>query len=137
MKFLLDSCILIDHFNNINEATLYLKNNKDDCCISVITKAEVLIGFDHDESFNKAKNLLDVFPLIELNQNIIDDVIQLRREQIKKKLTKEKEQKVIQWKLPDAIQAAITIKYQLKLVTTNTKDFNMNQHNFVHIPYTI
>jgi predicted nucleic acid-binding protein len=74
MKFLLDSCILIDHFNNVNEATLYLKNNQNDCCISVITRAEVLIGFDDENCFKQGEKLLNLFPLIELNQSLIDFV---------------------------------------------------------------
>lgn len=39
MKYLLDSVILIDHFNNINAATQFIKINAQDCVISVITRA--------------------------------------------------------------------------------------------------
>jgi predicted nucleic acid-binding protein len=67
--------------------------------------------------------LLSHFPLIDLDVNITDLVIQIRREQIKKKATKQPNKKVIQWKLPDAIQAAIALYYNLKLVTRNTQDF--------------
>ncbi len=134
MKRLLDSCILIDHFNCILRATNYIKTHKDNCCISVITKAEVLIGFDDERQFHQAEQVLSYFQLIELNQTIIDFVIQLRWEQIKKKLNKQPHEKVIQWKLPDAIQAAIALHYNLKLVTHNTKDFDLNQHPFIEIP---
>jgi len=137
MNRLLDSCILIDHFNAIPQATTYLKTHPDECCISVITKAEVLIGFDNDKSFHQAEQLLSRFSLIELDANITDLVIQLRREQIKKKATKQPNEKVIQWKLPDAIQAAIALHYNLKLVTRNTQDFDLNQHPFIEIPYTL
>ncbi|WP_253881471.1 MULTISPECIES: hypothetical protein [Microcystis] len=53
--------------------------------------------------------MLSHFPLIDLDVNITDLVIQIRREQIKKKATKQPNKKVIQWKLPDAIQAAIAL----------------------------
>lgn len=137
MKRLLDSCILIDHFNAIPQATTYLKDHQNECCISVITKAEVLIGLDDDNSFKQAEHLLDYFQLIELDKTITDLVITLRREQIKKKATKQPNEKVRQWKLPDAIQAAIAIHYNLKFVTCNTKDFDLNQHPFIEIPYTL
>ncbi len=137
MKRLLDSCILIDHFDGIQRATNYLKTYKDECCISVITKAEVLIGFDSEIAFHQASQVLNYFPLIELDETITNFVIQIRRQQIKKKATKEPNEKVRQWKLPDAIQAAIAIHYSLKLVTHNTKDFDINEHPFVEITYTL
>ncbi len=137
MKRLLDSCILIDHFNAIPQATTYLKTHQDEGCISVITRAEVLIGFDDDNSFKQAEQLLNYFQLIELDKTITDFVIELRREQIKKKATKQPNEKVIQWKLPDAIQAAIALHYNLKFVTRNTKDFDLNQHPFIEITYTL
>ncbi|MGK7955775.1 MAG: PIN domain-containing protein [Crocosphaera sp.] len=114
MKRLLDSCILIDHFNGLTQATNYLKTHQSNCCISVITKAEVLIGFEDDATFHEAEQVLSYFQLIELNQTIIDLVIQLRRKQIKRKINKQPNEKVIQWKLPDAIQAAIALHYNLK-----------------------
>ena len=137
MKRLLDSCILIDHFNGITQATNYIKTYKDNCCISVITKAEVLIGFDEKFAFEQAKQVLSYFELIEFDQTITDFVIKLRREQIKKKINKKPNEKIIQWKLPDAIQAAIAIHDNLQLITHNTKDFNPEEHHFVEIPYTL
>lgn len=44
-KYLLDSVILIDHFNNISQATNFIKKNHKLCYISAITRAEVLTGF--------------------------------------------------------------------------------------------
>jgi predicted nucleic acid-binding protein len=137
MKKLIDSCILIDHFNGVSAATSYLKKHKNDACISIITKAEVLIGFEDETTFHQAQQVLSYFHLIELDQTIIDLVIQLRREQIRKKLNKLPHQKSLQWKLPDAIQAAIALHYNLKLVTHNTKDFDLTQHPFVEVPYTV
>ena len=46
VRFLLDSVILIDHFNNIPAATEYLLQSQRESAISVITRAEVLVGFE-------------------------------------------------------------------------------------------
>src|SRR5689334_7107789 len=46
LKLLLDSVILIDHFNGRREATLYLSKVAGEAAVSVITRAEVLAGFD-------------------------------------------------------------------------------------------
>jgi predicted nucleic acid-binding protein len=100
-------------------------------CVQVLTRAEVLIGFDDDNSFQEAEQLLNHFQLIELDKTLTDLTITLRREQIKKKATKQPNEKVIQWKLPDAIQAAIALHYHLKLVTRNTKDFDFTLFNIV------
>ena len=56
---LLDSVIIIDHFNSIPEATLFLKGlNPENTSISVITRAEILVGFDK-ENQETAKLLLE------------------------------------------------------------------------------
>ncbi|OAV23859.1 hypothetical protein AO369_2052 [Moraxella catarrhalis] len=47
-KYLLDSVILIDHFNNISQATNFIKKNHKLCYISAITRAEVLTGFQNE-----------------------------------------------------------------------------------------
>jgi predicted nucleic acid-binding protein len=46
VKWLLDSVILIDHFNGVDMATDYLSSIRVDATISVITRAEVLTGYD-------------------------------------------------------------------------------------------
>lgn len=45
---LLDSVILIDHFNGIQSATEFIADNFNQCAISAITYAEVLTGFEQD-----------------------------------------------------------------------------------------
>lgn len=47
-KYLLDSVILIDHFNNISQATNFIKKNHKLCYIPAITRAEVLTGFQNE-----------------------------------------------------------------------------------------
>ena len=46
VEFLLDSVILIDYLNDVDEAVEYLPQVEDTVSISVVTRAEVLTGFD-------------------------------------------------------------------------------------------
>jgi predicted nucleic acid-binding protein len=46
---LVDSVIMIDHFNGISAATEYLLEMQGQLTISVITRAEVLTGFEGQE----------------------------------------------------------------------------------------
>ncbi len=47
---LLDSVILIDHFNGHQAATDYLHQVAGRAFVSVITRAEVLVGFDDPDA---------------------------------------------------------------------------------------
>ena len=120
MKLLLDSVILVDHFNGIEAATRYLADVRAEASISVITRAEVLAGFDRRAAL-RAAQLLDYFPTLAIDRLIADAAAALRREQ--------------GWKLPDAFQAAIARHHGLKLVTRNRRDFPPERHDFVVIPY--
>ncbi len=122
MKYLLDSVILIDHFNNIAKATQWLKQNIKSSYISVITRAEILVGFNKDDSI-LARKFLDTFKILSITQAEADMAAELRREN--------------KWKLPDALQAATAINHKLLLVTRNSKDFSPQGHTFVSIPYVI
>jgi predicted nucleic acid-binding protein len=122
MKILLDSVILIDHFNGINKATRYIEEHTKNTVISVITRAEVLVGFD-EKSAIIAKQLLDYFPAIPITKDDADLAAELRR--------------MYRWKLPDALQIAIAKNHRLKFSTRNTKDFSSKQHKFILIPYQI
>jgi len=122
MKVLLDSVILIDHFNGISAATRYIEEHTKDIDVSVITRAEVLAGFD-EESTLIARELLDYFPSIPVTKDDADLAAELRR--------------TYRWKLPDALQAALAKNHKLRLVTRNTKDFDSKKHKFIIIPYRI
>ena len=122
MKLLLDSVILIDHFNGIVEAMRYLSAHHADAAISVITRAEVLIGFER-RTVKKATEFLDCFPALGIDQTIADLAAALRRNH--------------GWKLPDAFQAAIAQQHELRLVTRNRRDFPPQRHRFVVIPYRV
>jgi len=120
---LIDSVILIDHLNEIDKATQFILGlNPAQTAISVITRAEILVGLD-EQGQTRVKPLLDQYQLLIIDRPIADLAAQLRREH--------------GWKLPDAFQAALAQHHKIKLTTRNTKDFDPKQHGFVETPYLI
>ena len=120
LTLLLDSVILIDHFNGVALATEYLGKWRKVAAISVITRAEVLTGFKaHDARL--ALTLLDAFPTLAINAPVADLAAKLRRGN--------------RWKLPDAFQAALAVHHDLRLVTRNIRDFPPDRFPFVEVPY--
>ena len=122
LKFLLDSVILIDHFNGIEPASRFIEREAHRSAISVITRAEVLAGA-RPRALGKVTRLLDLFPNLEISADIADMAAALRRKQ--------------RWKLPDALQAAVARRYKLRLATRNTRDFRPDIHRFVLVPYRL
>ena len=120
---LVDSVIIIDHLNGIEAGTKYILGlDPGKTAISVITRAEILVGIEEtDEDVVKA--FLDQYRLLCIDKDIADLAAALRRK--------------YHWKLPDAFQAAICRCYNLKLATRNYKDFNPRKHDFVEIPYNL
>ena len=122
-EILLDSVILIDHFNGLTQATqCILELDPDSAVISVITRAEILVGFAED-TLDAPKALLDQYKTLVIDKNIADKAASLRRHH--------------GWKLPDAFQAAFAVEFNLLLLTRNSKDFDPRHHPFVHIPYQL
>lgn len=122
MNYLLDSVIIIDHLNDISKATNWLRTNHKNSFISVITRAEILVGFNNEES-TIIKKFLDQFKVLPIMQEDADLAAELRRAN--------------KWKLPDALQAAIAINHKLILATRNSKDFSPQHHAYVAIPYAL
>lgn len=122
LKLLLDSVILIDHFNGHLEATRYLSQVGGTSALSVITRAEVLAGFAPADAA-VAVRLLDRFPTLGIDVAVADLAAHLRREH--------------RWKMPDALQAALARHHGLILATRNTRDFPPESHAFVVIPYVL
>jgi len=118
----IDSVILIDHFNAVSQATAYLSEVGEAAAITAITRAEVLAGFDSAD-VPLALALLNRFRLLVIDEHIADLAARLRREH--------------RWKLPDALQAAAARQHGLRLATRNTKDFPPERYAFVHVPYTL
>ena len=120
---LLDSVILIDHFNAISIATQFIFGlDPSRTAVSVITRAEILVGFGED-SIARPKALLDQFVLFNIDKETADKAAALRREH--------------GWKLPDAFQAALALIAGVRLSTRNTKDFDPLKHAFVEVPYVL
>ena len=122
-SLLLDSVILIDHFNGVAASTRFLEQRHADCAVSAITRAEVLTGFEDAGAENAAKALLDRFPTLPIDREIADRAAALRRER--------------RWKLPDALQAATALHYGLVFVTRDSHHFPPERHDFVLIPYEV
>jgi len=120
LTLLLDSVILIDHFNGVTQATDYLSRWRKVAAISVITRAEVLTGFAA-HGVQLALKLLGAFPTLVIDTPVADLAAQLRSEH--------------RWKLPDAFQAALAVHHNLRLVTRNIRDFPPDRHPFVEVPY--
>jgi len=120
---LIDSVILIDHLNGIDKATNFVFGlDPDKTAISVITRAEILVGIDEtQEAF--VKSFLDQYRLLIIDKMISDLCATLRKEH--------------GWKLPDAFQAALAQHHKIKLTTRNTKDFDPKKLDFIEIPYSI
>ena len=124
LERLLDSVILIDHFNNISEASAFIAAlDPGKTAISVISYAEILVGFSDSEAARKAKALLGHYEILSLDASIAERAAELRRR--------------YGWKLPDAFQAALAVHHHLKLCTRNTKDFDPQKHSFVEVPYRL
>jgi len=123
LERLLDSVILIDHFNGIAEASTFIAGlDPGKTAISVITYAEILVGFE-DETAEEAKTLLNHYEILSIDTVIAEKTAELRRRH--------------GWKLPDAFQAALALHHRLRLCTRNTKDFNPKKHSFVEVPYRL
>ena len=123
LERLIDSVILIDHFNEIPEATRFVLDlNPWQTAISAITRAEILAGLNKEER-TRVVSLLDQYRLLIIDKPIADLAAQLRRNH--------------GWKLPDAMQAALAHYHRTKFSTRNTKDFDPKKHDFVEIPYLL
>ncbi len=118
---LVDSVIIIDHLKNVPAAKKFvIALDPDQTAISVITRAEVLVGVSPlDEALVKA--FLDQFHLLVIDKPVADLAASLR--------------KTHGWRPPDALQAALALHHRIRLITRNTKDFDPGQHEFVEIPY--
>jgi hypothetical protein len=121
--YLLDSVILIDHLRGLEAATKWLGKLRDgEAVLSVITRAEVLSGGTEEEAIG-ALELCDEFECLPLTRDDATSAAALGRKH--------------GWKIPDAFQAAVVLRTDLKLVTRDYRGFGGPKHPFVLIPYTI
>lgn len=122
VKVLLDSVILIDHLNNVPMAAEYLRTVAGMAVISVVTRAEVLAGFEEGSEATGLR-LLDLFPVLPLTADVADEAARMRRRH--------------RLRLPDAFQAALAVRHGLELATRNERDFFPERFPFVTIPYRV
>jgi predicted nucleic acid-binding protein len=122
-RYLLDSVILIDHLRGVEAATDWLRRLRDgEAVLSAITRAEVLSGGTEAEAA-VALALCDEFDCLPLTASDATSAAALRRRH--------------GWKLPDAFQAAVAIRSELKLVIRDLRGFGGRKHSFVVIPYSL
>jgi predicted nucleic acid-binding protein len=120
VKALFDTNILIDHLNGVAAARKEFARHSE-LSISIITWIEVMVGAPA-QTEKQIRAFLAAFELIQLNAQIADRVVALRRAH--------------KIKLPDAIVWASAQHGSALLVTRNTKDFPANDPGVRH-PYTI
>jgi hypothetical protein len=122
-KFLLDSVILIDHLRGIEPATEWLDGLEEgEAVISVVTRAEVLSGGSEEEA-SSARKICDKFECVSLTKDDATVAAELRREN--------------GWKLPDAMQAALAKRLDIKLVTRDARGFGDKKPAFALCPYKL
>jgi predicted nucleic acid-binding protein len=122
LKYLLDSTLVIDHFNGVEAATEFLSKQGHVSAVSVVTMAEVLTG-SAPAAQGAQELLLDQHPCLGIDILTAKAAAVLRRQ--------------MRWKFGDAFQAALAIRHGLRLVTRNTKDFDPKKLDFVSVPYRL
>lgn len=131
---ILDSNILIDHLNGIEEAQTEILYHSDRA-ISAITwielmtafKAKIEAGVMTAQDYTASESFLNAFPLIAIDQQVMEKAAEVRAHSLvlggKKKMA-----------LPDAIIKATAEVTGRILVTRNIKDFD-NTDPLVRVPY--
>lgn len=115
----LDTNILIDHLNDVRQAT-YLLRTQGDIAISPVTWMEVMVGAK-PETEDMLRHFLRRFINLPIDKRVSEIAVVLRRQ--------------YRIKLPDAVVWATAQIHNRTLVTRNTKDFP-NEPG-VHIPYRV
>ena len=117
-KYLVDTNIIIYHFNGEPVATDWLLRHQEKLSISVITKIEVLsYPFEPEEEALVLK-FLNRFELIYVTDDIIDATIRLRRQR--------------KIKTPDAVIGATALVRELCVCTRNVSDFKNIGVNYIN-----
>lgn len=121
MRYLLDSCILIDHLRGQSAATQFLLQARG-AAISHITWIEVMVGATDPEAERPLRSLLSGFRVLPVDGEVAEEAVALRRSR--------------RVKLPDAIIWATARVHRLELATRNTKDFAPDEPG-VTVPYRL
>ena len=119
MKAVIDSDVLIDFLQGVDEAAAEI-DRYDDACYSIISWMEVMIGAVTDQERFAAETLFDSMRRIELSADIARRAVDLRRQ--------------LRVKLSDAIVVATADWEGCILVTRNAQDFDPHDPR-IRIPY--
>lgn len=122
IKYLLDTCFIIELYNGHQEVIKIIEQNNIDltlCAISPINRMEVL-GFGNlaDNDTQNLEKLLDHLTNLPLNRTIENTVINLK-----------KRHKI---KLPDAIVLATALTHKLELLSLDTGLINKYQNEITN-----
>ena len=110
MQYLIDSNIIIYYLNGDKNIASFIEEHIEESAISLVTYYEVLdYGFSAQEE-KIVKGFLDRFEIIHISKNIIHQA-----------LTNRKLKKI---KMADNFILATAQKFELNIVTRNTKDFS-------------
>jgi predicted nucleic acid-binding protein len=121
MRFLLDTCILVDHLRGHAAATRLLAKERR-AAISTITWMEVMAGAIDEEEGLTLRAFLDGFELLAIDAAVAEEAVLVRRAR--------------RLKLPNAVILATARVHRLDLVTRNTKDFRKRDPGIV-VPYEL
>ena len=120
VKALFDTNILIDYLNGREEAfNEFLRYSR--ILVSRITWMEVLVGASTAEEEMVARDLLDLFEIVEMTPDVAEKAVGLRKER--------------GLRLPDAIILASAHFRDCLLVTRDTKAFRA-EWTEIRIPYS-
>jgi predicted nucleic acid-binding protein len=120
VKALLDTNVLVDFLGGVPQARSEI-DRYDDAAISIVTWMEVMIGAP-PEAADATRSFLARFALVELDQDVAEKAVALRRQ--------------YRMKLPDAIIWASARRHGRLLVTRNIKDFPGADPG-VRVPYKV
>jgi predicted nucleic acid-binding protein len=130
VKVLFDTNILIDHFNDIDEATAELARY-DDAAITTITWSELMAGAEPHQ-LDGMRALMCQFIILDLDVQIAELAATLRRDMREARKLDSSKRKALP--TPDAVILTTAQRTGRTLITRNTKDFSGMG---VYIPYTI
>lgn len=121
MRAVIDSDVLIDYLQGIDEAKIELSRYNPPL-YSIISWMEIMCGAETEAERESAEALFDSMRRVELSPPVAAKAVEERKRQ--------------QLKLPDAIILASADTEGCILVTRNTKDFDQKDPR-VRFPYAV
>ena len=119
MKAVFDSDVLLDFLDGFPAAGAEMMRYRE-CCVSIISWMELMVGARTPADEETRRGFLDHFRVLPLTNRIAEEAVMLRRKH--------------RLKLPDAIIWATATTENCLLVTRNTGDFPAKQAS-IRFPY--